>query len=113
VIHCCQLLVCSLPRYMRAYRPLLSCNNCPIVSVAHATLPTEQFGALQLYPRIRNSYPLPGNGYFNSAFQTACHNMNYALNYLLFLALLLVHNNPSQTSDVQIIITGVGYRPVC
>jgi hypothetical protein len=49
------LLVCSLPRYMRAYRPLLSCNNYPIVSVAHATLPTEQLGALQLYPRIHNS----------------------------------------------------------
>jgi hypothetical protein len=34
VIHCCQLLVCSLPWYMRFYRPLLSCNNTPIVPVA-------------------------------------------------------------------------------
>jgi hypothetical protein len=25
-----QLLVCSLPRYMRAYRTLLSCNNSPL-----------------------------------------------------------------------------------
>jgi hypothetical protein len=57
-----------LPWYMHAYRPLLSCNNYPIVSVAHATLPTE-----------RNSYPLPCNGYFNSVFQTTCDNM-YSVN---------------------------------
>jgi hypothetical protein len=25
-----QLLVCSLPRYMHFYRPLLSCNNTPL-----------------------------------------------------------------------------------
>jgi hypothetical protein len=34
VFHCCQFLVCSLPRYVRFYRPLLSCNNTPVVLVA-------------------------------------------------------------------------------
>jgi hypothetical protein len=34
VIHCCQLLVYALPRYMRAHRPPPRCNNSPIVAVA-------------------------------------------------------------------------------
>jgi hypothetical protein len=58
--HCCQLLVCPLPRYV---------HRCYAVTIPQLLrLPGY------LYPRIRNSYPLPRHGYFDSAFHTACHN---------------------------------------
>jgi hypothetical protein len=41
VICCCQLLVCSLPWYMHAYRPLPSCNNTPIVPVARLVVSAD------------------------------------------------------------------------
>jgi hypothetical protein len=66
VIHCCQLLVCSLPRYMRAYRPLLSCNNSPMVAVARLVVSADVFVAWQcIFSALGNS-----------AFQTTCHNIN-------------------------------------
>jgi hypothetical protein len=65
VIHCCQFLVCSLPRYMRAYRPLVSCNNSPIVAVARLVVSADVSVAWRwIFPALGNS-----------ALQTTCHNI--------------------------------------
>jgi hypothetical protein len=71
-IHCCQLLVCSLPRYMRAYRALLSCNNSPLLRLrgylAYSTVGRNLVVSVAwqwLFSTLNNS-----------AFQAICHNIN-------------------------------------
>jgi hypothetical protein len=50
---------------MRAYRPLLSCNNTPIVAIASLVVSADVSVAWQ--------WIFPGLG--NSALQTTCHNI--------------------------------------
>jgi hypothetical protein len=66
-----QLLVCSLPRYMRAYRPLLSCNNSPLFRL-RGYLAYRTVGS-NLVVSVAWQLVFPALG--NSAFQTTWHNI--------------------------------------
>jgi hypothetical protein len=66
-----QLLFCSLPRYMRAYRPLLSCNNSPLFRL-RGYLAYRTVGS-NLVVSVAWQWIFPALG--NSAFQTTCHSI--------------------------------------
>jgi hypothetical protein len=88
VIHCCQLLVSSLPRYMRAYRPLLSCNNSPIVAVARLVVFVDVSIAWQwIFPALGNS-----------ALQTTCHIIVTLNNNTVKVAVTTPHKIKSSVS---------------
>jgi hypothetical protein len=77
-----QLLVCSLPRYMPLYRPLLSCNNTPLFLLPRLFCLQncwEQFSCIRGYIILVNYVSVAWQWIFpalgNSAFQTTCHSI--------------------------------------
>jgi hypothetical protein len=68
------LLVCSLPRYMHFYRPLLSCNNTPLfLPCLQNSL--EHFSCIRGYIILSVAWQWIFPSLGNSAFQTTCHNI--------------------------------------
>jgi hypothetical protein len=93
-----QLLVCSLPRYMRAYRPLLSCNNTPLFWLPRLFCLQncwEQFSCIRGYIILMDYVSIAWQWIFpawgNSAFQTTCHN-------ILQLPMLVTSHSEAQSS---------------
>jgi hypothetical protein len=77
-----QLLVCSLPRSMHFYRPLLSCNNTPLFRLPRLFCLQncwEQFRGISGYIILMNyasvAWQWISRALCNSAFQTTCHNI--------------------------------------
>jgi hypothetical protein len=66
-----QLLVCLLPRYMRAYRLLPSCNNSPLFRL-RGYLACRTVGSNLV---VSVAWQWLFSTLDNSAFQTTCHNI--------------------------------------
>jgi hypothetical protein len=83
------LLVCSLPRYMHFYIPLLSCNNSPLFWLPRLFCLQncwEQFSCIRGYIILMDYVSVAWKRIFpawgNSAFQTTCHIMLYSYWYV-------------------------------